>query len=103
VVAEILDVLVGNAERHGHGAVTVVARATGGTIAVDVTDEGAGFTGDPEQAFVRRAGGQNGGHGIGLALARSLAHAEGGRLTITRVAPAPVVTLWLPGESAADG
>jgi DNA-binding response OmpR family regulator/signal transduction histidine kinase len=103
VVAEILDVLVGNAERHGRGAVTIVARATAGSIAVDVADEGPGFAGDPEEAFQRRASAANGGHGIGLALARSLAHAEGGRLAITRAAPEPVVTLWLPGESAADG
>lgn len=99
VVTEILDVVVANAARHGSGAVTVVARASAGTVAVDVADEGSGFAGDPEAAFRRRAG-ANGGHGIGLALARSLAHAEGGRLAITHAGPGPVVTLWLPSESA---
>jgi signal transduction histidine kinase len=98
VVTEILDVLVGNAARHGRGAVTVAARATGGRIAVDVADEGTGFAGDPEAAFRRRAG-ANGGHGIGLALARSRAHAEGGRLAITHGVRRPVVTLWLPSEA----
>jgi signal transduction histidine kinase len=101
VVTEILDVLVGNAAHHGSGAITVVARASGGTVAVEVGDEGAGFAGDPEAAFRRRAG-ANGGHGIGLALARSLAHAEGGRLAITHAGPGPVVTLWLPGESSRE-
>ena len=95
--------LVANAERHGRGPVSVVARTTGGSIAIDVADEGPGFAGDPEQAFERRASAANGGHGIGLALAHSLAHAEGGRLAVTRAAPEPVVTLWLPGESAGGG
>ncbi len=93
VVTEILDVLVGNAHRHGTGAVTVSARALGDSLAVDVSDEGAGFAGDPEAAFLRR---QEAGHGIGLALARSLAHAEGGRLSVTRGGGAPRVTLLLP-------
>ncbi|MEA2478517.1 MAG: hypothetical protein QOJ07_439, partial [Thermoleophilaceae bacterium] len=94
VVAEILDVLVDNACRHGAGTVTVCARTVGDAVAIDVADEGQGLAGDPESAFERR-GGDHDGHGIGLALARSLAHAEGGRLTLTRAGPEPVFTLWL--------
>ena len=92
VVDEILDVLVGNAARHGAGEVAVRVRATDGSVAVDVSDEGLGFAGDPEDAFARRTGA---GHGIGLALARSLAQAEGGRLTVTRPGPNPRLTLLL--------
>ena len=89
VVDEILDVLLDNATRHGQGTVTV----TLGTVApswtrVEVTDEGPGFPVPAESAFARRAD-PAGGHGIGLSLARSLAHAEGGRLSITREGPAP--------------
>jgi signal transduction histidine kinase len=94
VVNEILEVVVDNAHRHGGGAVTVTVRAGERWVAVDVADEGPGFGDDPERAFVRRAEGSGDGHGIGLALARSLAHAEGGRLT-ARPGPAPVVTLLL--------
>jgi signal transduction histidine kinase len=95
VVAEILEVLVDNTCRHGAGIVTVTVRDAGGSLAVDVGDEGSGFAGDPEAAFRRRSGGGD-GHGIGLALARSLAEAEGGRLTVARGGRAPVVTLLLP-------
>ena len=98
VLAEALDILIGNAQRHGAGAVTLTLRTTSGRPAVDVADEGSGLPGDPEAAFARRAGG---GHGIGLALARSLIHAEGGRLAVTRAAPEPVLTILLrPAPSA---
>ena len=98
VVAEILDVLVANAARHGAGAVEVTVRDADRWLAVDVRDHGPGFAGDPAVAFARRAGAPGGGdgHGIGLALARSLADAEGGRLALTRAAPEPVLTLLLP-------
>lgn len=99
VLREIVDVLLDNAVRHGSGAVDVHARRIGGSVAVDVADEGGGPALDPEEVFIRRAGGP-GGHGIGLALARSLAHAEGGQLQLTRTGP-PVFTLFLP--SSDDG
>jgi signal transduction histidine kinase len=93
VVSEVLDVLLGNAERHGAGAVTVTLLQRDGWLAVDVADEGPGFS-DSERAFVRRAA-DGAGHGIGLALARSLAQAEGGSLTITDPGPSPTVRLML--------
>jgi signal transduction histidine kinase len=64
-----VDVLVGNAAEHGAGTVTVRARAALGGLAVEVSDEGPGVTGDPARVFARRDGGAA-GHGIGLALAR---------------------------------
>lgn len=80
---------------HGAGEVTVTVRDAAGWLAVDVADEGAGLLADPETIFVRRSG-SVAGHGIGLALARSLAHAEGGQLVVSRARPAPVLTLLLP-------
>jgi signal transduction histidine kinase len=95
VVDEILDVLIANAHRHGDGPVTATVRDAAGWLAVEVADEGPGFAVAPEDAFARRAG-SNGGHGIGLALARSLAHAEGGRVEIVETGPHPLVRLLVP-------
>jgi signal transduction histidine kinase len=94
-VGQILDVLLDNALTHGAGSVTVTVTDVGAGVSIAVSDEGAGISGDPEAAFVRRAS-DGRGHGIGLSLARSLAHAEGGRLVVRQAAPRPVFTLLLP-------
>jgi len=93
-VRQVVDVLLDNAVVHGAGTVTLSLRDAGGAVAIDVADEGPGPA-DPEEAF-RRRGDSAAGHGIGLALARSLAEAEGGRLRLTRPRP-PVFSLLLPG------
>jgi signal transduction histidine kinase len=94
-VRQVVDVLLDNAVAHGAGAVTLVVRDAGGAVAIDVSDEGDGPP-DPEEIFSRR-GEAAAGHGIGLALARSLAEAEGGRLRLSRPAP-PIFSLLLPAE-----
>ncbi|MGW7486328.1 HAMP domain-containing sensor histidine kinase [Streptomyces sp. NPDC054786] len=94
---QVLDVLLSNALNHGVGAVTVTARDATGVVAVDVADEGPGLPAG-EDVFARRYGdtgrGHDSGHRIGLALARSLVDAEGGRLIVSRRAPHPRFT-WL--------
>ncbi len=99
VVGEIVDVLVENAQVHGAGAVELTVRRLGGALAVEVADRGPGFGPDPEAAFVRGVGR---GHGIGLALARSLAHAEGARLEVTRAGPGPTVSLLMASAGAEE-
>jgi signal transduction histidine kinase len=94
-VRQVVDVLLDNAVVHGAGTVTLSLRDAGGAVAIDVADEGPGPAG-PEEAFGRR-GDSADGHGIGLALARSLAEAEGGRLRLTRPRP-PVFSLLLPAR-----
>ncbi|GAB2965790.1 HAMP domain-containing histidine kinase [Amycolatopsis acidiphila] len=91
-VRQILAVLLDNALIHGRGTVTVTARDAGDVLAIDVSDEGPGIA-EGTDVFRRRATGS--GKGIGLALARSLAEAEGGRLWLSRPAP-PTFTLLLP-------
>jgi signal transduction histidine kinase len=92
VFAEIIDVLMQNAQLHGRGAVNLAVRLLGDAFALEVSDQGPGFGADSEEAFGRANGG---GHGIGLSLARSLAHAEGARLQITRAGPRPIVSLLI--------
>jgi signal transduction histidine kinase len=92
-VRQILDVLLSNACRHGAGAVTATVRESGSFLAVDVHDEGEGVA-DAQEAFRRRSPSAD-GHGIGLALASSLAHAEGGGLTLRASGRAPTFTLTL--------
>jgi signal transduction histidine kinase len=94
-VSQILDVLVANAAQHGGGVVQVSARPVGNGVVIDVSDDGPGPSGDPDAIFERRSGA---GHGIGLSLARSLAHAEGGRLVLAHPGSPTTFRLGLRGS-----
>ncbi len=96
-VRQVLTVLLDNAATHGSGTVSVAVRNAADALAIDVSDEGAGITAPEPELFARRSRLAD-GHGIGLALARSLAEAEGGRLRLTRPAP-PTFTLLVPAQS----
>ncbi len=98
-LSHVLDVLIENALDHGAGTVTLAGRAIGPGVAVAVRDEGAGIVAPAEQVFRRRSGVAR-GHGIGLALARSLVEADGGRLELTRPGPRPTFTVSLPAVRA---
>jgi signal transduction histidine kinase len=98
VVAQILDIVLDNAARHGVGAVTVTPRDIGDAVAIDVADEGSLL--EPTTALFARGSGNQSGHGIGLGLARSLAEACGGRLNLTSKDPT-TFSLILP-HSAND-
>jgi len=100
-VRQILDVLVANAVEHGAGVVTLTARPSGTGLSLDVTDEGTTTIADREAIFARRPSASandatGGARGIGLALARSLASAEGGRLLLRHAGPGPCFSLLLP-------
>ena len=92
-LGQCLQVLLDNALVHGDGTITVSVDAVEGGVRLCVADEGPGFPprqGPPDAA--RHSG-------RGLALARSLVEAEGGRLQIGRPAHGALVCLLLPAAS----
>lgn len=99
-VGEAIDVLLSNAVVHGEGVVTVDVTADNGSLAVTVADEGRGLENEVLPGlFVRHPDSE--GHGIGLALARTLVEAEGGRLELVHARP-PVFRLLLPKSREAQ-
>ncbi|MDQ6727065.1 MAG: HAMP domain-containing histidine kinase [Actinomycetota bacterium] len=93
-VQQILEVLITNAAEHGSGTIRVQTHLVSRGVAIDVSDEGPGIRGDPDEIFERRSG-RAAGHGIGLALARSLAEAEDARLLLVNAGPNPTFRLVL--------
>ncbi len=84
-VNQILDVLIDNALHHGRGDIRITQRHVVGGGAIDIGDDGAEIApADAERIFHRGHGHHN---GIGLALARSIAEAEGGRLVLAHLRP----------------
>jgi signal transduction histidine kinase len=92
-VGQALDILLSNAVRHGAGCVTATVAADERRAHVEIADEGPGLAQLDGEVFVERS--DNSGHGIGLALARTLVTTEGGTISLVRAAP-PVFRIELP-------
>jgi len=101
-VTQILTVLVSNALEHGAGTITIRTRDAGCGVALEVTDDGRGIDGPTERIFTRRPPTAD-GRGLGLSLARSLAEAEGGRLSLHHAGVHPTFTLMLPAREDPEG
>ncbi|MCH0564362.1 MULTISPECIES: ATP-binding protein [unclassified Streptomyces] len=87
-VAQVLAALIENSLMHGGGTVALRTRVTGNQAVVEVTDEGPGVPADlGARIFERTISGRN-STGIGLAVARDLAEADGGRLELLQTKPA---------------
>lgn len=96
-VAQVLATLIENSLMHGSGTVRLRTRVTGNQAVVEVTDEGRGVPPDlGARVFERTVSGRN-STGLGLALARDLAEADGGRLELLQQHP-PVFALFLARE-----
>ncbi|MBO7937138.1 MULTISPECIES: HAMP domain-containing histidine kinase [Streptomyces] len=93
-VAQVLAALIENSLMHGGGTVALRTRVTGNQAVIEVTDEGPGIPTElGARIFERAISGRN-STGIGLAVARDLAEADGGRLEMLQVHP-PVFGLFL--------
>ncbi|MGP3967936.1 ATP-binding protein [Streptomyces sp. 6N223] len=96
-VATVLATLVENALMHGGGTVALRTRTTGNQAVVEVTDDGPGVPSElGSRVFERTVSGRN-STGLGLAVARDLAEADGGRLELLQQRP-PVFALFLSRE-----
>jgi signal transduction histidine kinase len=99
-VAQVLAALIENSLMHGRGTVALRTRVTGNQAVIEVTDQGPGVPADlGARIFERAISGRN-STGIGLAVARDLAEADGGRLEMLQTTP-PVFGLFLSRTSPA--
>jgi signal transduction histidine kinase len=91
VVERIVAPLLDNAGRYARSCVTLAAEADHGRVAVTVADDGPGVPDDAREAVfepgVATPADGHPGAGLGLALARRLAKAAGGDVTLARRAP----------------
>lgn len=96
-LAQIIATLVENSIKHGGGTTTVRSRpGTSGAVVVEVSDEGPGVPDELAPHIFEREVTSGAGTGLGLALARDLAAADGARLELSQRRP-PVFSLFLVG------
>ena len=100
-LAQVIATLVENSLKHGGGTTTITSRRGGasGAVVVEVADEGEGVPDDLAPRIFEREVTSGKGTGLGLALARDLASADGGRLELAQRRPA-VFALFLAGVPA---
>jgi signal transduction histidine kinase len=108
-LGRLLFNLLANAERHAAGRIEVEVRAEPGEAVVEVRDDGPGIPpAARDRVFERFArldsarSRAEGGSGLGLAVARQIALAHGGRLYIADAAPGARLVLRLPLVSSRD-
>ncbi len=95
-LAQVLATLLDNALMHGGGTVTLQTSQNSRSVVIEVRDEGKGVP--PELAsriFERSVSGRPEGTGLGLALARTMAAADGGRVVLIKPKP-PTFAVFLP-------
>jgi signal transduction histidine kinase len=98
--AQVIATLLDNALVHGAGTVTIRTSRTRRSVVVEVRDEGGGVPSElAPRIFERSVSGSPTGTGLGLALARTLAAADGGQVVLVRPRPA-VFALFLPHATA---
>jgi signal transduction histidine kinase len=95
-LAQVIASLLDNALVHGAGTVTIRTSRTPRSVVIEVRDEGRGVPTElAPRIFERSVSGRAGGTGLGLALARNAAAADGCKVVLVRPRPA-VFAVFLP-------
>ena len=87
-LSQVLSTLLENSLAHGRGTVDVHARRSGPSVVVEVSDQGDGVASTIAPHIFERSVSAAQSTGLGLALARDLAEANGGRLELIQTQPA---------------
>lgn len=87
-LSQVLSTLLENSLAHGRGTVDVEARRSGPSVVVEVSDQGDGVPATIAPHIFERSVTSADSTGLGLALARDLAEANGGRLELVQRQPA---------------
>ncbi|MEU6046615.1 sensor histidine kinase [Streptomyces griseus] len=106
-LSRVIGNLLDNAQRHAEGSVAVSVAADGHGVRVEVRDDGAGVPEEERERIFERfvrlddaRSRDDGGAGLGLAIARDVALRHGGTLTVHRAAEGGAAfRLWLPRPS----
>jgi signal transduction histidine kinase len=102
-LSQLIATLLDNALVHGAGTVGIRTSLTPKSVVIEVRDSGRGVRADlVPRIFERNVSGNPGGTGLGLALARSIAMAEGGQVVLVRPRPA-VFAIFLPRTLPVSG
>jgi signal transduction histidine kinase len=100
-LSQVLSTLLENSLAHGRGTVDVEARRSGPSVVVEVSDQGDGVPSTIAPHIFERSVSTAQSTGLGLALARDLAEANGGRLELIQTQPA-IFALFLSDSDPAS-
>jgi signal transduction histidine kinase len=102
-LSQVIATLLDNAFVHGAGTVTMRTSQTPKSVVIEVRDEGKGVPAElVPRIFERNVSSKPGGTGLGLALARRIAVADGGNVVLVRPRPA-VFAVFLPRKLSRGG
>lgn len=95
-LAQELATVIENSLRYGAGTTTVSVRSANGGhgVFIDIADEGEGVDDELAPTIFERSVSGHGSTGVGLALAKDLVEADGGRIELSRRRP-PVFSILL--------